>query len=142
MYERYEVLPEVLWSRKILQYRVRGKGLYLPCDPVNPEVYECRKAKMKDILALLWKYSDLFDKKNANSLGKWLRSSKASLLNVLDTKRVIMTDSSENNTVLFRDLFVIKDEFISGSKFNFNIINTRLKELVPDFMFPFRQLWY
>ena len=79
---------------------------------------------MKDILALLWKYSDLFDKKNANSLGKWLRSSKASLLNVLDTKRVIMTDSSENNTVLFRDLFVIKDEFISGSKFNFNIINS------------------
>lgn len=83
-----------------------------------------RKVKMKDILALSWEYSDLFDKKNANSLRKWLRSSKASLLNAPDAKRVIVTDSSENNTVLFRDLFVIKDKFISRPKFNFNIIDS------------------
>lgn len=76
---------------------------------------------MKDILALLWKYSDLFDKKNTNSLGKWLRSSKESLLDAPDTKRVIVTDSGESETVRFRDLFVIKDEFISRNKFNFKI---------------------
>lgn len=72
-------------------------------------------------LALLWKYSDLFDKKNTNSLGKWLKSSKASCLDAPDTKRVIVTDSGESETVLFRDLFVIKDEFISKSKFNFKL---------------------
>lgn len=72
-------------------------------------------------LALLWKYSDLFDKKNTNSLGKWLKSSKASRLDAPDTKRVIVTDSGESETVLFRDLFVIKDEFISKSKFNFKL---------------------
>ncbi|KAG0937917.1 hypothetical protein G6F29_008452 [Rhizopus arrhizus] len=65
-------------------------SVYLPCDP----------------------YSNLFDEKNTSSLGRWLKSSKASLLDAPDTKRVIVTDSGESENVRFRDLFVIKDKFI------------------------------
>ncbi|KAI8047171.1 uncharacterized protein B0P05DRAFT_481933 [Gilbertella persicaria] len=43
---------------------------YLPSDPMNEEVYECKSLTNSDILSEVWKYNDLFDKKTVIFFGK------------------------------------------------------------------------
>ncbi|KAI8880788.1 hypothetical protein K501DRAFT_190514 [Backusella circina FSU 941] len=89
--------------------------VFLPADPFNKEVYNCKQVEMKEILSFIRKHSCLFNKQNVSSLGKWLKSAK-----------VILTDSpikriyrSMGEKVQVRNRYVLKDEYLG--KFDFNL---------------------
>ncbi|CAO3694561.1 unnamed protein product [Rhizopus stolonifer] len=54
-------------------------AVFLSCDPLNAEVYYCKKVETKEILSFVWKHTNVFDKQNVSSFGKWLKSQKISL---------------------------------------------------------------
>ncbi|KAL0083358.1 hypothetical protein F4703DRAFT_1715128, partial [Phycomyces blakesleeanus] len=78
----------------------------LPYNPLNEEIYKCKRMETKEILALLMKHTNLLDKKTVSSFGKWLKSSKVDLLDSPD-KRVFTCD---NKKVQARNLYVMKEK--------------------------------
>ncbi|KAI9361575.1 hypothetical protein BD770DRAFT_305551, partial [Pilaira anomala] len=56
-------------------------------DPYNEEMYEQRDVSMKDILSLLWKYTDKFDNKTINSFTSWCSKSKFPFMQVVESLR-------------------------------------------------------
>lgn len=89
-------------------------ALFLPYGLFNEEVYDCKKVETKEILSTVWKYSKVFDTQNVNSFGKWLKSQKISLT-LSPSKR---TTADDNEKVQARNLYIMKDVFLS--KFNFS----------------------
>ncbi|KAI7902287.1 uncharacterized protein BX663DRAFT_71055 [Cokeromyces recurvatus] len=83
-------------------------SVILPYDPLNDDIYECRRMETKEILALLMKHTDLLNKKTVSSFGKWLKSAKVDLLKSPD-KRVL---TSDNEKVQVRNLYVMKEKFL------------------------------
>ncbi|KAI9480714.1 MAG: hypothetical protein EXX96DRAFT_479942, partial [Benjaminiella poitrasii] len=85
----------------------------LPYDPLNEDIYECKRMETKDILALLMRYINLLNKKTVSNFGKWLKSAKVNLIKPSDKK--ILT--SDNEKVQLRSLYVMKEKFLSKLKF-------------------------
>ncbi|KAG1437699.1 hypothetical protein G6F56_012980 [Rhizopus delemar] len=50
--------------------------IYLPFDPKNEEVYENKCLTINEILATVWKYSDLHEDKGAIGFAKWCKKPK------------------------------------------------------------------
>ncbi|OAD74993.1 hypothetical protein PHYBLDRAFT_144346 [Phycomyces blakesleeanus NRRL 1555(-)] len=71
-----------------------GCPAILPYNPLNEEIYKCKRMETKEILALLMKHTNLLDKKTVSSFGKWLKSSKVDLLDSPD-KRVFTCDNKK-----------------------------------------------
>ncbi|KAI9253629.1 hypothetical protein BY458DRAFT_443143 [Sporodiniella umbellata] len=89
--------------------------VFLPVDPFNEEVYNCKQVEMEEILSFIQKYSRLFNKTNVNSLGKWLKSAKVNLTDS-SSKRIYC---STGEKVQVRNLYVLKDEYLGKFDFNF-----------------------
>lgn len=79
---------------------------YLPSDPMNEEVYECKSLTSNDILSVVWKYTDLFDKKTVIAFGKWC-ANKADFTAVPSKRRC-----GDSGKVSVRSLFVAKEQYI------------------------------
>ncbi|KAF7720458.1 hypothetical protein EC973_008471, partial [Apophysomyces ossiformis] len=83
-------------------------AVFLPCNPLNEEVYDCKQVEVKEILSLVWKYTNVFDKQNVSSLGKWLKSAKISLTDS-PIKRI---NNDRGEKVQVRNLYVLKDDYL------------------------------
>ena len=70
---------------------------------------------MKDILSLLWKYTEKFDDKNVQSFTSWCSRSKFPFMQVESSRKAVKNNDMER--IRYRKLYVVKDEFISKSKF-------------------------
>ncbi|KAG0960160.1 hypothetical protein G6F31_010933 [Rhizopus arrhizus] len=81
--------------------------VYLPSDPMNEEVYECKSLTNGDILSMVWKYTDLFDKKTIISFGKWCMN-KADFTAAHSKRR-----QCDSGKVSVRSLFVAKEQYIA-----------------------------
>ncbi|KAG1053648.1 hypothetical protein G6F43_004285 [Rhizopus delemar] len=46
-------------------------AMFLPTDPFNEEVYYCDSLSMDDILAVVWRHTNIFNEKTAQSFSKW-----------------------------------------------------------------------
>ena len=79
---------------------------YLPSDPMNEEVYECKNLTNGNILSMVWKYTNLFDDKSAAAFGKWCANKVD--FTIADSKRKRV----DNGKVSARSLFVAKEQFI------------------------------
>lgn len=79
---------------------------YLPSDPMNEEVYECKSLTNRDILSMVWKYIDLFDKKTVISFGKWC-ANKVDFTAAHSKRR-----QCDSGKVSVRSLFVAKEQYI------------------------------
>ncbi|KAI9267073.1 hypothetical protein EDC94DRAFT_657454 [Helicostylum pulchrum] len=80
---------------------------YLPSDPMNEEVYEYKSLTNSDILSMVWKYTDLFDKKTVISFGKWCAN------NVGFTAAHSKRRQCGSGKVSVRSLFVAKEHAAS-----------------------------
>lgn len=89
--------------------------MFLPCDPLNEEVYDCKQVGTKEMLSFVWKHTNVFDKQNVNSFGKWLKSQKISLA-YSPVKRVT---NSADEKVQVRILYVMKAKYLG--KLNFDL---------------------
>lgn len=85
---------------------------YLPSDPMNEEVYECKSLTNSDILSMVWKYTDLFDKKTVIAFGKWC-ANKVDFTAAHSKRR-----RGDSGKVSVRSLFVAKEQYI-GKKIIF-----------------------
>ncbi|EIE81328.1 hypothetical protein RO3G_06033 [Rhizopus delemar RA 99-880] len=45
--------------------------MFLPTDPFNEKVYYCDSLSMDDILAVVWRHTNIFNEKTAQSFSKW-----------------------------------------------------------------------
>ncbi|KAG1140683.1 hypothetical protein G6F37_012940 [Rhizopus arrhizus] len=80
---------------------------YLPSDPMNEEVYECKSLTNSDILSMVWKYTDLFDEKTVVSFGQWC-------VNKVDfTAAHSKRKQCDSGKVSVRSLFVAKEQYIA-----------------------------
>lgn len=77
----------------------------LTSDPIN-EVYECKSLTNSDILSMVWKYTDLFDKKTVTSFGKWC-ANKVDFTAAPSKRR--QCDSGKSSV---RSLFVAKEQYM------------------------------
>ncbi|KAI7871488.1 hypothetical protein BDF14DRAFT_1718821, partial [Spinellus fusiger] len=57
-------------------------------DPNNNEVYENKCLTLNDILAVVLKYSDLFEDKSAIGFGKWCSNKKVNFMKSAIKRRV------------------------------------------------------
>ncbi|KAG1526670.1 hypothetical protein G6F47_004365 [Rhizopus delemar] len=46
-------------------------AMFLPTDPFNEKVYYCDSLSMDDILAVVWRHTNIFNEKTAQSFSKW-----------------------------------------------------------------------
>ena len=79
---------------------------YLPSDLINEEFYECKSLTNSDILLMVWKYTDLFDKKNVIAFGKWC-ANKVDFIAAHSKRR-----RGDSGKVSERSLFVAKEQYI------------------------------
>lgn len=84
--------------------------IYLPFDSKNEEVYENKCLTTNEILATVWKYSDLHEDKGAIGFAKWCKNR-----NIKFMSSSIKRKESENQTKRTRSLYVVKKEFIGKS---------------------------
>lgn len=82
--------------------------IYLPFDPKNEEVYENKCLTTNEILATVWKYSDLHEDKGAIGFAKWCKNR-----NIKFMSSSIKRKESKSQTKRARSLYVVKKEFIS-----------------------------
>ncbi|CAO3626032.1 unnamed protein product [Mucor hiemalis] len=85
--------------------------VFLPTDPFNEEVYECKQVEVEEILSFVQKHSPLFAKATVSSLGKWLKSAKV-ILTESTMKRIIRNTGEK---VQARNLYVMKDEYLEDT---------------------------
>ncbi|KAI8973791.1 hypothetical protein BDF20DRAFT_823931 [Mycotypha africana] len=83
--------------------------VYLPINPNNALVYDCKTVSMKQILSLVWNYCELFDDNTVNSFSKWCSHQKLDLLE-MNAKRINSTDDSQR--IRTRSLYVLKSEYL------------------------------
>lgn len=69
---------------------------------------------MKDILSLLWKYTDKFDSKTINSFKSWCSKSKFPFMQAETSRKSLKNNDMER--IRYHRLYVVKDEFISKSE--------------------------
>ncbi|KAG2233115.1 hypothetical protein INT48_005859, partial [Thamnidium elegans] len=74
---------------------------------MNEEVYEYKSLTNSDILSMVWKYTDLFDKKTVISFGKWCAN------NVDFTAVHSKRRQCDSGKVSVRSLFVVKEQYIA-----------------------------
>ncbi|KAI9269647.1 hypothetical protein EDC94DRAFT_581775 [Helicostylum pulchrum] len=107
--------------------------LYVPFDPYNEEVYEQRDVTMKDILSLLWKYTDKFDGKTINSFTSWCSKSKFPFMQVESSRKSLKNNDMER--IRYRRLYVVKDEFMKfqSLKVILDDIANGIREDIPKY---------
>lgn len=86
--------------------------VYLPYDPKNDELYECKVVSIGDILSTVWKYSEIFNDKNSNSFGKWCKSKNVNFL--LSKPKRKLNDHGKKS--LLRSLYVLKEDCLGKLK--------------------------
>ncbi|CAO3664519.1 unnamed protein product [Rhizopus stolonifer] len=83
--------------------------IYLPFDPSNSEVYENKCLTLNDILAVVWKYSDLFEDKSTVGFGKWCSNKEVNFM-----KSAIKRKESGHQVKRARSLYAVKEKFFSN----------------------------
>lgn len=70
---------------------------------------------MKDILSLLWKYTDTtFDNKTINSFTSWCSKSKFPFMQAKSSRKSLENNDMER--IRYRRLYVVNGKFISKSE--------------------------
>lgn len=82
----------------------------MPYNPHNKEVYENKCLTTNEILATVWKYSDLYEDSGAIGFAKWCKDR-----NIKFMSSAIERKESESQTKRVRSLYVVKKEFIGKS---------------------------
>lgn len=83
--------------------------MFLPTDPFNEEVYYCDSLSMDDILAVVWRHTNIFNEKTAQSFSKWCGSKKIYLMNATIKRKA--NEHQQKTSV--RTLFVLKKNSFS-----------------------------
>ncbi|GAA5817681.1 hypothetical protein MFLAVUS_011232 [Mucor flavus] len=107
--------------------------IYLPLDPCNPEIYDAKDVAMKDVLTLLWNYTDRFDSRTLSSFTSWCTKSKFPFMSINSARKANSDSATER--IRYRVLYVVKDEFIKfrSLKLILDNIAKSIKEDVPKF---------
>ncbi|ORE10848.1 hypothetical protein BCV72DRAFT_311435, partial [Rhizopus microsporus var. microsporus] len=95
-------------TKKIVQLVNFLNAVFLSTDPCNEHVYYCDSLSMNDLLAVVWKHANIFDKKTAQGFSKWCANKKTHLMN--SVRREWPMNIIKKTSV--RSLYVLKKEFI------------------------------
>lgn len=87
--------------------------MYLPSNPYNDEIYEFKHVTIKEILSLMWKYTNMFDGKSISSMASWCSARKIHFTTIHTSRKSIKNNNKER--IRYRELYVIKDKFIGKS---------------------------
>lgn len=82
-------------------------AVYNSRDPSNSEVYTRQDVTMKQILNVVWRYTNLYDDKSLFSFAKWCNHQQLDFLNASTKRR--KSDSGDRQSV--RSLFVLKSSY-------------------------------